>query len=214
MTPRSYIRNPVHRQRGLSASSLSLHFLMSGAVLVAMSTAAQTAATAGTTPRALVISILEGEGELNDVRARTAREPIVKIEDENHKPVAGALVLFAIPGSGSSGATFSGLSSLTVRTGTDGRAVGRGFQVTRHTGSFQIQVVATVAALQAEVFIHQTNFVKGGKLTRLRNYSEGHPTLTSATVGLAAFAAAASAIAVNSQVGATQITAGTGVVGR
>ncbi|MGI4853909.1 MAG: hypothetical protein ACRYF4_07690 [Janthinobacterium lividum] len=169
---------------------------------------------ASAAPKALIISILEGEGELNDVRARTAREPIVQVEDENHKPVAGALVLFAIPGNSPAGANFSGLSRLTVRTGTDGRAVGRGFQLTRQTGNLQIQVVATLATLQAEIFIHQTNFSTAGKFGRLKQYSADHPTLTTSTLGLAGFAAAATAIALSSQAGATQITVGTGTVGR
>lgn len=173
-----------------------------------------TSAVGKAAPKALMISILEGEGELNDVRARTAREPIVQVEDENHRPVAGALVLFAISGNSPAGANFSGLSNLTVRTGADGRAVGRGFQVTRQTGNLQIQVLATVGALQAEIFIHQTNFSKGGKLSRLKQYSTDHPTLTTSTLGLAGIAAAASIIVLASQPGATQITAGAGTVGR
>lgn len=173
-----------------------------------------TSAVASAAPKALIISILEGEGDLNDVRARTAREPIVQVEDENHKPVAGALVLFAIPGNGTVSASFSGLSQLTVRTGADGRAVGRGYRVTSHTGNFEIQVVATVAAVKAEIFIHQTNFAKGGKFNRLKEYSHDHPTLVTTAIGVAGFAAAASAIVVSSQPGATQITVGTGTVGR
>ncbi len=208
---------PPGQKRWLSKAishSLLLRLLASCAMLVATTVAGQSSATTGSAPRAIMISILEGEGELNDVRARTAREPIVQVEDENHKPIAGALVLFSIPSGGPSGATFSGLSSLTVRTGADGRAVGRGFRITRQTGSFQIKVVATVAALQAEIFIHQTNFSKGGKFTRLRKYSQDHPTLTTTTIGLAAVAAVATVIVLNANPAATQITAGTGVVGR
>ena len=172
-----------------------------------------TSSVASAAPKALIISILEGEGELNDVRARTAREPIVQVEDENHRPVAGALVLFAISGNSPAGADFSGLSKLTVRTGADGRAVGRGFHVTRQTGNFQIQVVATVAAVQAEIFIHQTNFSKG-KLSRLKRFPKDHTTLTTGAVGLAGFAVAASVIALSSGSNSTQITAGAGTVGR
>ena len=175
----------------------------------AMHAQASTAVATSAAPKALFISILEGEGELNDVRARTAREPIVQVEDENHKPVAGALVLFAIPRGSSSAANFSGLNSLSVRTGADGRAVGRGFHVTRHTGNLEIAVTATVAAVTAEVVIHQTNFAKGGRLT---NYTVNHPTLTTVIVGLGAFAAAGAVIAVEAQPGATTITAGTGTV--
>ena len=173
---------------------------------------AQSAVNAGAAaPKALFITILEGEGELNDIRARTAREPIVQVEDENHKPVAGALVLFAIPKGGAAAANFSGLSSLTVRTGADGRAIGRGFHVTRHTGNFEIAVTATVATVEVAAVIHETNFAKGGKLY---NYTANHPTLTTVIVGLGGVAVAGTVIALETQPGATTITAGTGTVGR
>ena len=170
----------------------------------------QATPAAGAAPKALFISILEGEGELNDVRARTAREPIVQVEDENHKPVAGALVVFAIPRGSAAGGNFSGLNSLTVRTGADGRAVGRGFRITRHTGKLEIEVTATLAAVvAAEVVIHETNFAKGGKFS---NYTANHPTLTTALVGLSAIAVVATVVAIETQPGATTITAGAGTV--
>ena len=40
----------------------------------------------------LNIVIVEGEGTLNNVKQRVNRDPIVQVEDENHKPVAGAAV--------------------------------------------------------------------------------------------------------------------------
>jgi hypothetical protein len=36
----------------------------------------------------LNLVIVEGDGVINNIRQRTAREPIVQVEDENHKPVA------------------------------------------------------------------------------------------------------------------------------
>lgn len=194
-------------------SYATLGLLCSLSTNMCMVARAQAAATAAAAPHALYISILEGEGELNDTRARTAREPIVQVEDENHKPVAGALVLFALQGNSSANANFSGLSRLTVRTDANGQAIGRGFQVTHYTGSFQIQVVATVAALQAEIFIHQSNY-STGKLSRLKEYSKDHPTLTTSVLGAVGFAAAASTILALNQGSATQITVGTGTVGR
>jgi hypothetical protein len=172
---------------------------------------AQAVAASTAAPKALFITILEGEGELNDVRARTAREPIVQVEDENHKPVAGALVLFAIPKGSAAAANFSGLSSLTVRTGADGRAVGRGFRVTHHTGRIEIAVTATIAAVEIATVIHETNVAKGSRLAR---YTSDHPTLTTVIVGLGAVAVAATVIGLETQPGATTITAGTGTVGR
>jgi hypothetical protein len=110
-------------------------------------------------PKGLYISIIEGEGALNDIRTRTAREPIVEVDDENHKPVAGVLVLFAIDNGGSSSpfATFSGANTVSVTTDAAGRAAGRGFQITQFKGQYKINVRATKGELQADSVILQTN---------------------------------------------------------
>ena len=50
----------------------------------------------------LNIVIVEGERAGNNARQRVARDPMVQVEDENRKPVAGAAVVFSVaePGSG------------------------------------------------------------------------------------------------------------------
>ncbi|HZT32332.1 MAG TPA: hypothetical protein VFA33_20760 [Bryobacteraceae bacterium] len=93
-------------------------------------------------PQQLHITIVESEGAINNIRQRTARESIVRVEDENHKPVAGATVLFLTPDSGPGG-VFQGTRSLTVMTDPQGRAVARGFRPNRATGKFQIKVTAS-----------------------------------------------------------------------
>jgi hypothetical protein len=110
-------------------------------------------------PKSLFINIIEGEGALNDIRTRTAREPIVEVDDENHKPVAGALVLFAIDNGGSTSpfATFSGANTVSVETDAAGRATGRGFQVTQLKGQYKINVRASKGELQAVSVILQSN---------------------------------------------------------
>jgi len=111
------------------------------------------------TPMSLHITILDGEDALNSIRERTAREPIVQVEDENHKPVAGALILFSI-NSGPEGATgtFSGVSStLSVTTGPDGRGVAHGLLPNKTPGKYTITVTATLGALVATAIIHQSN---------------------------------------------------------
>lgn len=110
-------------------------------------------------PKGLFITIIEGEGALNDIRTRTAREPIIEVDDENHKPVAGVLVLFAIDNSGGSSpfATFSGANTVSVTTDSAGRAAGRGFQITQLKGQYKINVRATKGELQADSVILQTN---------------------------------------------------------
>jgi hypothetical protein len=46
------------------------------------------------------IVIVEGEGAINNIRQRVAREPIIQVEDENRRPVAGAAVTFLLPNQG------------------------------------------------------------------------------------------------------------------
>lgn len=108
-------------------------------------------------PNKLFITVLEGEGALNDTRGRIAREPIVQVEDENHKPVAGALIIFSTPGSGASGTFANGLNTFTTTTLADGRAVGAGFQPNAVAGSYQVQVQASVGQLHTVAVIDQTN---------------------------------------------------------
>jgi len=45
-------------------------------------------------PTKLNLVVVEGEGAINNIKQRTARETIIKVEDENHRPVAGAVVVF------------------------------------------------------------------------------------------------------------------------
>jgi hypothetical protein len=111
------------------------------------------------TPMSLHITILDGEDALNSIRERTAREPIVQVEDENHKPVAGVLLLFTINGGpeGASG-SFSGISStLSVTTGPDGRGVAHGLLPNKTPGKYTITVSATLGTLVATAIIHQSN---------------------------------------------------------
>jgi hypothetical protein len=121
----------------------------------------------------LTITILDGEGALNNIRQRTAREPIVQVEDQNHKPVAGALVLFAInDGSGGAGATVNGLASFSVQTGADGRAQLRGLKPNNVSGEFTITVTASVGSLVATAIIHQRN---GGGAGDTQNQTASQP---------------------------------------
>ena len=46
-------------------------------------------AAASAPPPALHIVIVEGQGAVNNIRQRTAREPVVEIRDENDMPVEG-----------------------------------------------------------------------------------------------------------------------------
>ena len=104
---------PAHAVRGCS-TVLSVISLLSPLV------------EAQAPPVSLQITILDGEDAMNNIRQRTAREPIVQVEDENHKPVAGAVVIFLLPNDGAGGTFAGGAHTLTVTTDSKGQAVGRG----------------------------------------------------------------------------------------
>jgi len=110
-------------------------------------------------PKKLKIVILEGEGAINNIRQRTAREPIVQVVDENNRPVAGATVMFLLPESGPGGTFPNGARSLVVTTDSQGKAVAKGFRANAETGKFQIQVEATYRDLVAQTTINQANAV-------------------------------------------------------
>lgn len=110
-------------------------------------------------PGRINIVIVEGEGAINNVRQRVAREPIVQVEDENRKPIAGAAVTFLLPNQGA-GATFAnGARSLTVVTDQNGRAFARGLQPNGTNGQYQIRVNASHQGRTASATINQTNAI-------------------------------------------------------
>jgi hypothetical protein len=108
-------------------------------------------------PMMLNIVIVEGEGAINNVKQRVNREQIVQVEDENHKPIAGAAVVFFLPNQGPGGTFLNGSSSLTTTTDQSGRAVSRGIRYNNQAGMMQIRVSASYGGLTATSVITQTN---------------------------------------------------------
>ena len=105
----------------------------------------------------LKIVILDGEGAINDIKQRIAREPIVEIRDENDRPLSGALVVFTLPDRGASGVFADGSRSLMVHTDSKGQVVARGLRPNKTAGEFRIRVDASHQGLTANSSIAQTN---------------------------------------------------------
>jgi hypothetical protein len=168
-------------------------------------------------PKSILITIIDGEGALNDVRTRTAREPIVEVDDENHKPIAGALVLFSINNGSSQApfATFSGAQTFSVPTDAAGRAVGTGFRITGQRGHYSISVQASTGVLQAAAVINEMNTSAGssssGAETSVKIIS--HKKLEWILGGAAAGAAIAGIVIATQGSSPTTVTPGTGTVG-
>lgn len=119
---------------------------------------------AATAAPKLKIVILEGQGAVNNIKQRQAREPVVQVTDENDRPVGGALVTFAMPQSGP-GAVFSnGSNTLTVTADANGFATGSGMNINTVKGDFLINVSASHEGETASAVIAQSN-VGGGLST-------------------------------------------------
>ena len=164
-------------------------------------------ATAQTTA-GIKIVIVQGEGAVNNVKQRVAREPIVEVQDENNRPVVGALVLFTLPERGASGVFANGSHTMSVVTDAQGRAIGAGLKPNNVGGNFQIRVDATYQNQTANASISQSNAGGGGM----------SGTGIAALLGVAA-AAAAGAIAFvgrdkNKAPSPTTISVVPGTVGR
>lgn len=188
-------------------------------------TSAPTAPLPDPEPGMLQITILDGEGALNNIRARTAREPIVEVHDKNHKPVAGVLLFFTIR-PGGAGGTFNGSASFSTYTDANGQAVAHGFMPNNVTGRYVITVTAVVGAVTVIALIHQRNVLgPAGDNNQNQTSNPGssnpppphlHHHHTGQNVTLAATAAAVAVVLVLilTHHSATGITAGGGTVGK
>src|ERR1019366_5258255 len=105
---------------------------------------------------------IDGAEAMNNIRQRTAREPIVQVEDENHKPVAGAVVIFLLPNDGAGGTFAGGARTLTTVTDSKGQAVARGLRPNHASGRFQIRVQASHEGKTGQTTINQVNTVGMG----------------------------------------------------
>ncbi|MGH9719621.1 MAG: carboxypeptidase-like regulatory domain-containing protein [Bryobacteraceae bacterium] len=113
----------------------------------------------------LRIVIVEGDGAVNNVRQRVAREPIVEVHDENDRPVAGAVVVFTLPERGASASFLNGSKFLTVVADENGRAVARGLQPNSVAGDYEIRVSASHQGKTGNGVIRQTNAAAAGIAT-------------------------------------------------
>jgi len=137
----------MHRTNGQSVAVFSCALLLA-------------ASLSGAQEGALKITILEGDEAILNTRERVAREAIVKVEDENNKPVAGAFVTFVSPNNGASAVFSNGLKSITIETGADGRAVLRGITPNQSAGKYEVRIRAVKEGKSGQAVLAQTNVVK------------------------------------------------------
>ena len=138
-------------------------------------------------PTELNIVVVEGEGATNNVRQRVAREPVVRVEDENHKPIAGAAVVFTLPTEGATGEFANGAKSLTIMTDSQGRATAQSLRINQVAGKIPIHVNASYRGLTARTSITQFSVLPPG--AKASSGGGGHGGLIAVLVVLGAAAA-------------------------
>jgi hypothetical protein len=145
-----FLRFPVGGKRSLSSALVCL--------LVWQTCGAMAQTQVGSQSKLSVV-ILEGNEAVNDIRAGTAVEPVVRIEDEGSQPLAGAMVVFTLPETGPGGVFADGSKSLIVHTDLKGLAAARGLQPNKTEGPFQIRVDVSFQGRTASASISQANVV-------------------------------------------------------
>jgi len=168
----------------------------------------------------LNLVVVEGEGAINNIRQRTARDPIVQVQDENHRPVAGAIVTFTLPGRGASGTFANGAQTMTVTTDSQGQAIGQGLRVNSVKGQMQIRVNASFNGRSASTVINQNNVLASAVAGAAAGGISAKLIAVLAVVGAAAAGGAVyaarsggSSSPSTTAVAPTTVSAGTGTVG-
>ena len=100
---------------------------------------------------------MEGEGGINNIRQHSAQMPTVRVEDEKQHPVAGAVVVFALPTDGPSGVFQNGAKTLTVTTNDQGLASAHGLKPNAVSGEMQIHINVSYQGRTARALITQFN---------------------------------------------------------
>src|ERR1035437_8702260 len=105
-------------------------------------------------PSRIDIVVIQGEGAIYRAGQRT-EGLAVRVEDQEHRPLAGASVTFALPASGASGEFANGGQNLTIVTNNQGVATAPGFRLNQVPGQLQVYVTASYQGLHASELIDQ-----------------------------------------------------------
>jgi hypothetical protein len=103
------------------------------------------------------VDVLEGDGQIVNIKSRMNAAPVVQVVDDNNQPLQGALVVFFLPSQGPSGTFANGSRNLTVTTDRSGKASAAGIIPNNQTGQFEIRASASYQGQSASATISQTN---------------------------------------------------------
>ncbi len=147
----------------------------------------------------LNIVLISGDGAINNIKSRTARETIVEVRDENNKPISGAAVVFLLPDSGAGLVSSNGTRMVSTMTDAKGRAAMRGLKPNGQAGRYNIQVRANYQQSFGQLEVRQSNILAAGAAIS---------GLTAAIIAIGVAAAAGTAYAVTRDNGPGRATVG------
>lgn len=156
------------------------------------------------------IVVLEGQGAVNRTGGRARTPLVVRIEDENRRPVVGAAVRFTLPESGPSGLFANGTRTALARTDRTGQVEVRGFRANTVPGEFKIEVEASYRDSSVTSVITQINTTVTGP-SRVATIAKYAAIAAAATAGAAIGVALARSE--NTQAPSVAISAGSPTVG-
>jgi hypothetical protein len=172
------------------------------------------AAIAQNLPARIDIFVVAGEGAASPVRQRVTQDPSVRIEDDARQPVAGVPVVFALPGSGTSGEFANGAKTLAVITDKAGVATAHGLKTNDVPGNLQIYVTASFQGLRARTLINQVVEGVPGSPTQVQHASKSGGKWKWVLLGIAAAGGVAAGVyfGTHSSSSNSPVNIGTGTV--
>lgn len=141
----------------LSTAFLISLLLFNFLVMAPALNAQVTAPTAQPPASKIHVDILEGDGQIINIKARINPAPVVHVVDDQNQPVQGALVVFFLPSQGPGGTFPDGSRNLTVSTDRNGHAAAAGIVPNNQTGQFSIRASASYQGQTASADITQVN---------------------------------------------------------
>jgi hypothetical protein len=103
------------------------------------------------------ITVLEGQGSINNIKDTVNRAISVQVEDENRNALSGVSVTFFLPNDGPSGLFPNGSRVLTVFTDDKGVASSRSVRFNNLIGLMPVKVVASMFSQTTTATVTQTN---------------------------------------------------------
>jgi hypothetical protein len=105
----------------------------------------------------LEITALDGEGAINHDKRCKARDPVVRVADDNDRPIAGVVATLVMQNQGANGLFANGTRSLSILTTPRGVATTTGLSLNTVAGNMTIQVTAPYQGQTVSAEITQKN---------------------------------------------------------